>query len=232
MKERCIAVIAAEEQELAGLEEYLQGAERVQGAAGCTYLTGKTANCRVVAVRCGIGKVNAAIGAQALIDAYRPQALMNVGAAGALTADLDVYDVVVSSDAVQHDMDVTALGYEAGIVPDQEISYFPADAELIYRARRAGEAEGLRVFTGRIASGDLFVADEAVRQRIARQFGALCAEMEGAAIAQTCLRNQVPFVIIRSISDTAGREAGVSYGEFSAKAAGHAVRILKRMLAG
>lgn len=230
MEKDCIAVIAAEEQELAGLAEFLSGAVRIEGAAGCSYLIGEAGRCCVVAMRCGIGKVNAAIGTQAMIDAYHPRALINIGAAGALAPGLEVYDVVISTDAVQHDMDVTALGYAPGVVPDQKESYFQADPGLIREAREAGEAEGLRIFEGRVASGDLFVADEAARRRIAGLFGALCAEMEGAAVAQTCLRNQIPFVIIRSISDTAGQDAGVSYGEFSAKAAAHAVHILKRMI--
>lgn len=160
MEKDCIAVIAAEEQELAGLEEFLDGASRIEGAAGCSYLTGEAGCCRVVAMRCGIGKVNAAIGTQAMIDAYHPRVLINIGAAGGLDAGLEVYDVVISTDAVQHDMDVTALGYAPGVVPDQKESYFQADPGLIREAREAGEAEGLRVFEGRIASGDLFVADE------------------------------------------------------------------------
>lgn len=230
MEERCIAIIAAEEQELAGLEEYLKESRREKGMAGCTFLTGRAGGCRVVAMRCGIGKVNAAIGAQVLIDQYHPQALVNIGAAGALAPGMRVYDMVISEDAVQHDMDVAGLGYAPGIIPDQEESYFKADPELMELAKAAGEAEGLKVHTGRIASGDLFVAGEAQRQRIYGTFGALCAEMEGAAVAHCCWRNQVPFVIIRSMSDTAGEDAQVSYGEFSAKAAAQAVCLLKRML--
>ena len=97
-------------------------------------------------------------------------------------------------------------------------------------AQEAGKAEGLSVHTGRIASGDLFVAGEKARTKIYERFGALCAEMEGAAVAQDCWRNRVPYVVIRSMSDTAGEEAGVSYAEFSAKAAAQAVEILKHMI--
>ena len=98
-------------------------------------------------------------------------------------------------------LSLSLIHISPGVVPDQKESYFQADPGLIREAREAGEAEGLRIFEGRVASGDLFVADEAARRRIAGLFGALCAEMEGAAVAQTCLRNQIPFVIIRSISD-------------------------------
>lgn len=131
---------------------------------------------------------------------------------------------------MQHDMDVTGLGYAPGIVPDQGESFFKADPGLIVLADQAGAAEGLKTHMGRIASGDLFVSEERQRQRIHDTFHALCAEMEGAAIAQACWRNRVPFVILRSISDNADGNAGVSYAEFSKKAAGQAVRLLSRML--
>lgn len=230
MAKGCIAVIAAEEQELAGLEEFLQGARREAGPAGCEFLKGYAEQTQVVAMRCGIGKVNAAVGTQVLIDTCHPQALVNIGAAGALAPGLKIYDIVVSRDTVQHDMDVSGLGYAPGIIPDQQESYFPADPELVRLAQQAGEAEGLRIHTGRIASGDLFVAGEEQRQRIYREFGAICAEMEGAAVAHTCWRNQVPYVVIRAMSDTAGEDANISYGEFSARAAVQAVSILKRMI--
>ncbi|MBQ7915836.1 MAG: 5'-methylthioadenosine/adenosylhomocysteine nucleosidase [Firmicutes bacterium] len=228
--ERCIAVIAAEEQELAGLEEFLIDAKRVAGPAGCVFLTGKCGSVQVVAMRCGIGKVNAAIGTQVLIDAYHPQALVNVGAAGALAPGLKVFDLVVSQDTVQHDMNVKGLGYEPGIIPDQDESYFKADGKLVQLAEDAGKAEGLEVHIGRIASGDLFVSTQEDRQWIYNTFNAMCAEMEGASVAHTCWRNQVPFVIVRSMSDTADEAADVSYAEFSAKAALQAVQLLKRMI--
>ena len=231
MKERWIAVIAAEEQELAGLEEFMEDAEAVAGAAGCVYRTGRVGDYRVAAMRCGIGKVNAAVCAQAMIDRFHPVALINVGAAGAVAPGLSIYDLVVSEDVVQHDMDVTGLGYAPGVVPDQEESFFKADPELVSLAKLSAEAEEMTCHIGRIASGDLFVSNGEQRERIRRTFGALCAEMEGAAVAQACRRNEVPFVILRSISDNADTSAGVSYGEFSAEASGQVIRLLKRMLA-
>lgn len=230
MAKQCIAVIAAEEQELQGLAEFLEDARKEEGPAGCVFLTGSVGEVQVAAMRCGIGKVNAAIGTQVLMDLFHPQALINVGSAGAIAPGMKIYDIVVSQDTVQHDMNVTGLGYAQGVIPDQEESLFPADPELIRMAQEAGEAEGLSVHTGRIASGDLFVAGEEARTKIYERFGALCAEMEGAAVAQACWRNRVPYVVIRSMSDTAGEEAGVSYAEFSAKAAAQAVEILKHMI--
>lgn len=230
MKERWIAVIAAEEQELAGMDGFMEDRRTETGAAGCVYRMGRVGSHQVAAMRCGIGKVNAAISAQAMIDRFQPEALINIGAAGAVAPGISLYDLVISEDVVQHDMDVTGLGYAPGIVPDQEESFFKADPGLIVLADQAGSAEGLKTHMGRIASGDLFVSEEGQRQRIHDTFHALCAEMEGAAIAQACWRNRVPFVILRSISDNADGNAGVSYAEFSEKAAGQAVRLLSRML--
>ena len=230
MAKQCIAVIAAEEQDLQGLAEFLEDARKEEGPAGCVFLTGSVGEVQVAAMRCGIGKVNAAIGTQVLIDLFHPQALINVGSAGAIAPGMKIYDIVVSQDTVQHDMNVTGLGYARGVIPDQNESLFPADPELIRMAQEAGRDEGLSVHTGRIASGDLFVAGEEARTKIYERFDALCAEMEGAALAQACWRNRVPYVVIRSMSDTAGEEAGVSYAEFSAKAAAQAVEILKHMI--
>ena len=230
MAKQCIAVIAAEDQELQGLAAFLEDAREKEGPAGCVFLTGSVGEVQVAAMRCGIGKVNAAIGTQVLMDLFHPQALINVGSAGAIAPGMKIYDIVVSQDTVQHDMNVTGLGYAQGVIPDQEESCFPADPELIRMAQEAGKAEGLSVHTGRIASGDLFVAGEEARTKIYERFGALCAEMEGAAVAQACWRNRVPYVVIRSMSDTAGEEAGISYAEFSAKAAAQAVEILKHMI--
>ena len=232
MSRKCFAIVAAEEQELAGLKEFLKEADYLEGAAGCVFLTGFVGDCKVVAMRCGIGKVNAAIGTQVLIDAFHPDALVNIGSAGGLAEGMKLYDIVVSTQTVQHDMDVTALGYAPGVVPGNTVPYIEADPGLQEDAAEAGRAEGLTIWQGCVASGDKFMTDVAHSQWVADTFGALCTEMEGAAVAQVCQRNHLPFVIIRAISDTADHKADISYNEFSAKASLQAVSLIKRMLNG
>lgn len=225
-----IAIIAAEKQELAGLAEFLQDCKTVPGGAGCTFLMGNCNDLEVAAMQCGIGKVNAAIGTQVLVDTFHPDCLINVGVAGALGEGIKVFDVVISEKCVQHDMNVAGLGYAPGIIPDQEVSYFQADEKLVKLAQEAAQKENLNFHTGLIASGDVFVSTKEERERIYTTFGALCTEMEGASVAHTAYRNQTPYVVIRSMSDSADGQADVSYTEFSAQASQHALAILKNML--
>ncbi len=230
MRERTFAVIAAEAQELEGLEEFLKEPCWEKGAAGCRYLTGYKDGVRVVGMQCGIGKVNAAVGTQAMIDAYDPDALVNVGSAGAIADDLKIYDIVISEKTVQHDMNVEPLGYAPGVVPGTADPFVWADPVLKGLAEAARREEGLSGRTGCIASGDLFVASPDTKKWLRDTFEADCAEMEGAAVACTCMRNGIPFVIVRSMSDTAGEEANTSYEEFSREASRHAIRLLVRMI--
>ena len=226
----CFVVIAAEEQELAGFREFLQSPQDLDGPAGCRFLVGETDGVKVAAMQCGIGKVNAAIGLQAMIDTFHPDAVVNIGSAGGIGEGLAVYDIVVAEKAVQHDMDVTGLGYAPGVVPGNDSPFCEADKELHDLAVRAGTEEGLHVHSGTVASGDVFVSDPALKRKIAGTFGAVCAEMEGAAVAQCCVRNNVPWVVIRAISDNGDDAAAVSYTEFSAQASVEAVRLIRRMI--
>jgi adenosylhomocysteine nucleosidase len=180
---------------------------------------------------CGIGKVNAAALAQQLL-ADGAGRLVFTGVAGALDPGLAVGDVVVAEDAVQHDVDVTPLGYEAGRVPGEPLTW-TADPELRDAALAAAGAtvEEGRVVRGRIASGDTFVADPARAAALKRRFGAVCAEMEGAAVAQVCARWGVPWAIVRSISDTADAGASVDFRAFTQRAAARAEGVVRGVLA-
>lgn len=183
----------------------------------------------VLLAHCGIGKVNAAALAQALLARGAARVIFT-GVAGAVQPGLRVGDLVVSTDAVQHDVDATALGYARGQVPGEPLSW-PADGELRRLAlEAAGELEGVRVVSGRIASGDQFVADPERVRALRTAFGAACAEMEGAAVAQVCARWGVPFVIIRCISDTADKSAHVDFRSFTPLAASRAKRVVRGML--
>lgn len=181
---------------------------------------------------CGVGKVNAAALTQALL-ARGAAAVVFTGVAGGVDASLKVGDLVVSRDAVQHDVDVTALGYEPGQVPGAS-TLFVADAHLRGLLRAAAEgvaaSEGVRLLEGRVASGDAFVADPARVKQLRERFGAACAEMEGAAVAQVCAAWGVPWVVVRSISDTADHDANVDFRAFTEVAARRAVMVVRALL--
>lgn len=173
-----------------------------------------------VVVQCGVGKVNAAMCTQILCSIYGVTHLVNTGIAGSLCAELDIGDLVVSRDAMYHDFDCVHFGYEMGKVPGMDVVAFPADEAMMDLAVTAAEAVNPgHTKVGRVASGDLFVAQKAAKEAIIAKTGAWCTEMEGAAIAQTAYRNQVPFVILRAISDKADDSAEMDYPTFEAIAA-------------
>ena len=188
--------------------------------AGSTFYEGKLSGLDVVVVQCGIGKVNAALCVQILCDCYQVTAVVNTGIAGSLCADLDIGDLVISRDAMYHDFDCVHFGYPMGKVPGMDVVAFPANEAMADLAYAAAEAVNPgHTQRGRVASGDKFVAEQAVKDNIIEITGALCTEMEGAAIAQTAYRNQVPFVIIRAISDKADNSAEMDYPTFERIAA-------------
>ncbi len=188
--------------------------------AGMEFYQGMIDEVCCVVVQCGVGKVNAALCAQILCDNFKVTNIVNTGVAGSLCADLDIGDLVISSDAVYHDFDCTALQYPVGQVPGLDILAFPADAGMIAYATAAVESvKDCRFVVGRIASGDQFVSDKLVKDTIIHNTKAICTEMEGAAVAHAAWRNCVPFVIIRAISDKADNSAQMDYPTFEKMAA-------------
>lgn len=189
----------------------------------------------VLLATCGIGKVHAAALTQALLD-RGAAAVLFTGVAGGVDPTLRVGDLVVAADALQHDVDVTALGYALGQVPGHADVRWVADPDLRDRvaaaARTVAAAEGVRVVVGTVASGDRFVADPDDVARLRSAFGAACAEMEGAAVAQVCAAWGVPWAIVRSVSDTADHDADVDFRAFTTVAAGRAVAVVRAVLAG
>ena len=186
-----IGIIGAMEEEVAHLKEAMQVEKTVERAA-MTFVKGKLDGKDVVVVRSGIGKVNAGICAQILADLFEVDTLINTGVAGSLDAAIDIGDIVISTDAVQHDMDVSALGDPVGQIPRMDTFAFPADERLVQLAVQANEEANpdIHTFTGRVVSGDQFVSDGAVKERLVTQFQAKCTEMEGAAIAQAAYLNK------------------------------------------
>ena len=225
-----LGIIGAMEQEVETLLGLLEG-KNTTIHAGTAFHAGKLDGCDVVIVQCGIGKVNAALCVQMLCDFYEVTHLVNTGIAGSLDAALDIGDLVISEDAMYHDVDVTNFGYVPGQMAGMPAS-FQADSTLVKAAYAAAEAVNPgHTRMGRVASGDQFVCDQGLKDKIIAVTGASCTEMEGAAIAQAAYRNGVPFVIIRAISDKADNSADMDYPTFE-RIAAHRCAAVTRTFAG
>lgn len=228
---RKIGIIGAMEEEVEALRAKLEHPEKMTRAS-MDFYSGVLEGREAVIVRSGIGKVNAGICTQILADVFHVDAVINTGIAGSLAAQIDIGDIVVSTDTVQHDIDATGFGYDLGVIPRMETSCFEADKALVEAAVAACReaVPEIKVFTGRIVSGDQFVSDRETKDRIAKVFGGMCTEMEGAAIAQAAWLNRIPFVIIRAISDKADDSATMDYPAFERQAIAHSVALVRNFV--
>lgn len=224
-----LGIIGAMEQEVKTLQAAMEH-PTVTTKAGMTFYEGTLRGTPAVVVQSGVGKVNAALCVQCLCDLFSVTHILNTGIAGALSDQLRIGDLIISTDAVQHDVDVTTFGYAPGQVPGQAES-FVADEGLAALAQQASRAvdASRRVLRGRVVSGDQFISSREVKERLVSQFHGDCAEMEGAAIAQGAVRNGLPFVVIRAISDQADDSAQVDYPTFEAAAADHCAKVVLRL---
>lgn len=226
-----IGIIGAMDEEVSRLKEVMEDVS-VTEKAGMSFYAGKLEGKEAVVVKSGIGKVNAGICTQILSDQYQVEAVINTGVAGSLKNEINIGDIVLSVDALYHDMDATGFGYDLGVIPRMETSIFQADSTLLALAKEvcAKVNPDIQVFCGRVLSGDQFISDHAVKERITKNFGGYCTEMEGAAIAHAAYLNQIPFLIIRAISDKADNSATMDYGEFEEKAIEHTIQLLLGMM--
>ena len=192
--------------------------------SGVDFISGEINGVEVVAAVSGIGKVFAAICTEIMILHFGVDHVINIGVAGSLVKDLKVLDVAVADSAVQHDMNTSAIGDPIGLVSGINIINFEADEKLKNATKEVLEAKGIYYQTGVIASGDLFVDTDKQRQTIRDRFDAIAADMEGASIAHTCYVNNVPFTLIRSISDADG--SAMDYNTFAGKAAEQSISIV------
>jgi len=222
-----LGIIGAMDVEVAALKESMQKMT-VKTIAGMEFCEGKLENTDAVIVQCGVGKVNAALTAQVLCSCFGVTHIVNTGIAGSLNAELDIGDFVISRDAVYHDMDATNFGYPMCQVPGLPVLSFSSDESLMNIAYQAADkAHPGHVRIGRVATGDQFVAEKALKEKIIQNTGAFCTEMEGAAIAHTAWKNGIPFVIIRAISDKADDSAQMDYPTFEAQAARRCAQVTK-----
>ena len=214
-----IGIIGAMEEEITNLKSHMQ-VDEVQTIAGMPFFRGAVKGTKLVLVRSGIGKVNAGICTQILASVYGVDTVINTGIAGSLNADIDIGDIVVSTSLVQYDVDARNFGYKLGEIPRMNIVEFPADKYLIDKTQSVFDSLGLgiKLYKGMVATGDKFVSEDSLKAEIISNFHAYCVEMEGAAIAQAAMLNNMACVVIRAISDKADNSADVDYRSFEAKA--------------
>lgn len=226
-----IGIIGAMDIEVNELIGKLSDSKTIQKAS-MTFYDGMLHGTHVVIVRCGVGKVNAGICAQLLVDLFDVTHVINTGIAGSLNAALDIGDIVISDDALYHDMAAGAFGYEPGQVPSMDTFSFKADETMIAKAKASCEKVNpdIHAVVGRIVTGDQFVADKATKERIVTLFNGFCTEMEGCAIAHACYLNKIPFVIIRAISDKADDSASMDYPAFEKQAANHSAALVEDLI--
>ena len=228
---KCVGIIGAMEQEVAKIKEKMQDVT-ITSRARMDFYEGTLEGKKVVVVRSGIGKVNAGMCTQILADVFGVEAVINTGIAGSLNNDVNIGDIVLSTDVLHHDMDAIGFGYKKGQIPQMEAFSFHSDDALRKLAVQACRDVNpdIEVYEGRIASGDQFVADQGVKDEIIKNFDACAVEMEGAAIGQAAYLNHIPFLVVRAISDKADGSAHMDYAEFEMAAIEHSVKLTVRMI--
>lgn len=229
MSFRKIGIIGAMTEEIELLHKHAHIASEIT-KAGITYYSGTLNGKDVIFCRSGVGKVNAAVCTQLLVD-LGVDCVLFTGVAGALDPKLQIGDIVVSSSCVQHDMDCSPLGFERGVIPYHPSSEFIADERLVKLAGAAAEKLFAgRYVLGRVLSGDQFVASRDTVKLLHESLHGACVEMEGSSVAQVCVMNEVPFVVIRSMSDQADGSAHVNFAEFTVKAANNSYAIIEDII--
>ncbi|PAV28980.1 5'-methylthioadenosine/S-adenosylhomocysteine nucleosidase [Virgibacillus profundi] len=224
-----IGIIGAMDEEVALLQENMTEKEE-STVANCLFVKGKLHGRNVVLLKSGIGKVNAAMATTILHERFSPTHVINTGSAGGFAQNLEVGDVVISNQVVHHDVDVTAFDYEYGQVPGMP-AMFTADSELVLKAVSAVNEINLQYEEGIIATGDSFMEDPERVAFVNEKFPAMIAsEMEAAAVAQVCYQYNKPFVIIRALSDIAGKQSAVSFDDFLEKAAKNAAQLIMAII--
>lgn len=228
---RIIGIIGAMDLEVEKLIEAMEVREKTEYATR-TFYVGTLEGTEVVLARCGVGKVNAATCVQMMVDKFGITDIINTGVAGSLNEQIDIGDIVLATNAVYHDMEAIAFGYERGQVPQMDVFAFPTSPELVKIAEEACKKVNpdVKVFKGRIASGDQFIAGKETKNNIKTWFDPLCVEMEGTAMAHAAYLNGINCLIIRAISDKADDSAEMDYPTFERKAAIHCAGMVREMM--
>lgn len=224
-----IGIIGAMALEVETLKAHMSNV-RVETRTGMNFFRGTLHGTEAVVVQSGVGKVNAALCVQILVDLYQVTHVINTGIAGSLDAALDICDIAISDDLAYHDFHVGPFGYPWGQVPGMDVLAFPADARMAGLAEELCRAQGVGCKRGRIVSGDQFIAEAAEKEAILAHVGGICTEMEGAAIAHAAYRNGIPFLVIRAISDKADHTAEMDYPTFERLAAERSAKLVEALV--
>ena len=226
-----IGIIVAMEEELESILDIMDNIEEKE-IYGLTFKTGQIEKNKIIVVKCGVGKVNAARVTQILIDTFNVKCVINVGAAGALNPFLNIGDIVIGEKLIQHDFDITAFDHDKGYITGVG-DYIYSDIELIEKFKKAAnnlKEKDYKIKTGIIATGDIFCTDIEMKNKIYSKFDADCVEMEGAAIAQVCYLDNIPFIVIRSISDSPNGNNEIDFDKFVELASKRCANILREFL--
>ncbi|OOH90264.1 5'-methylthioadenosine/S-adenosylhomocysteine nucleosidase [Pasteurellaceae bacterium 15-036681] len=225
-----IGIIGAMAQEVEILLSYM-AEPKLTEVAGCKIYEGKLNNINVALLQSGIGKTAAAVGTTLLLQITKPNFILNTGSAGGIDSNLNVGDIVISTEVCHHDVDVTAFGYKKGQLPANPATFL-ADKGLAELATKEAQRAGFNAVSGLVCSGDVFVNGAEMINRVRSDFPDVAAvEMEAASIAQVCHAFDVPFVVVRAISDVADKESHLSFDEFLPLAAQKSSEIVFGMLA-
>ena len=226
MEQQYIGIITATIEEFEAIKNIMNQIEKINNYE-LTFYKGKINFKDIILAKCGVGKVNAARVTQILTDKFNLKSIINLGSAGGLNNNLEIGDIVIGKELVQHDFDITPFGHEKGYITDTG-RFFKCDENLINTFKNA-KVEGIKVTTGIIASGDIFCTDIKMKEKIKEKFNADCCEMEGAAIAQVCYLNKIPFLVIRAISDVPNGKNHIDFDKFIKLASKNCAQIIKEM---
>ena len=224
-----IGVIGALDVEISYIIEKMESA-RTETFGTVTFTSGKINGKDIVCAVCGIGKVFAAMCAQTMILRYSPDCIINTGVGGSLCDDIKIFDVVIGTEVVQHDMNVIGLGHPRGYIAEARRRFFPCDEALVKKVTKAFHDADVTLHHGRIASGDIFIDSKDMKEKIKSEFNAVVCEMEGAAIGTVCYVNNVPFVAVRAISDNSNDDSKVDFPAFAAAAAKRSANVIINLL--
>lgn len=212
-----IGIIGAMDLEVEKLKEAIHNPV-INKISGMDFISGNLMGQEVVVVKCGVGKVFAGICAQTMIMKYRPKLIVNIGVAGSLSDSLNIFDLIVAKDLIQHDFDISGLGYPKALLSGFDSISFPTSDKYNKLLINSIEKHSLKYQFGRIATGDQFISQSSIKEELSKDFSALACEMEGAAIAQVCCVNGVDFCELRSISDSANEDSTIDFPTFVTKA--------------
>ena len=221
-----IGIIVAEVDEMDAVKEIMENVNSMD-IYNLKIYTGKINNKDFLLVQSGVGKVNATRVAQIITDKFDLSFIINIGSAGGLDEDLQIGDIVLGKTLIQHDFDVTAFGRDKGFIPETG-KFFESDKNLLEKCKRL-QVDNQKIVIGTIASGDTFLTDINLKEKIKKDFNATCVEMEGAAIAQVCTLNKVPFIVIRSISDIPNGKNQIDFNEYLKLASKNCAKFISQL---